>query len=143
MRALWAQDHASFAGELVSFVDVSSNPKPIRGRVPITVGGHTEAAASRAGRLGDGFFPAKGSPRRLGELFDVVRAEAVAAGRDPAQIELSASHSAFAGRDHGAMRAAVAELAALGVARAMVPAFVFARDPEASLALFAERVIAA
>ncbi len=143
LRELWAHDHAAFAGEFASFADVSCNPKPLRGHVPITVGGHTEAAAACAGRLGDGFFPAKGSPRRLGELFVVVRETAVAAGRDPHAIELSASHGALAGADHGAMRAAVDELAALGVARVMVPAFVFARQPEAAFALFAEQVIAA
>jgi probable F420-dependent oxidoreductase len=143
LRELWARDHAQFSGEFISFADVSSNPKPPRGHVPITVGGHSEAAAARAGRLGDGFFPAKGSPRRLGELFAIVRDTAVATGRDPDAIELSASHVAVASGDHGAIRAAVDELAALGVTRVIVPAFVFARDPEATFALFAERIIAA
>ena len=143
LRELWAHDHAAFAGEYVSFADVSCNPKPMLGHVPITVGGHSEAAARRAGRLGDGFFPAKGSLGRLAELFAVVRDAATAAGRDPDAIELSASHLALTGDDYGAIRAAVDELAALGVARVMVPAFVFARDPEATLALFAEHVISA
>lgn len=143
LRELWAHDHAAFAGAYASFADVSCNPKPVHGHVPITVGGHSEAAARRAGRLGDGFFPAKGSPGRLAELFAVVRDAATAAGRDPDAIELSASHLALTGNDYGAIRAAVDELAALGVARVMVPAFVFARDPEAALALFAEHVISA
>jgi probable F420-dependent oxidoreductase len=143
LRELWSRDHASFAGELIAFSDVSCNPKPAQARLPITVGGHSEAAAARAGRLGDGFFPAKGSPRRLAELFAVVRETAAGAARDPDAIELTASHVALAGDDHGAIRAAVDELASLGVGRVMVPAFAFARDPEATLALFAERVIAA
>jgi probable F420-dependent oxidoreductase, Rv2161c family len=57
MRALWASDGASFAGEFVNFDKVNCNPKPVAKSVPIVVGGHSEAAARRAGRLGDGFFP--------------------------------------------------------------------------------------
>lgn len=141
LRTLWSTDLAAHNGAFVSFAGVSSSPKPLRGQVPVTVGGHTEAAAARAGRLGDGFFPAKGSPTRLAELFAVVRDTALASGRDPEAIELTASHAAFAGRDTGAMRAAVDELASLGVSRAIVPAFRFASDPEATFAAFAEQVI--
>ena len=143
LEALWAGDHAAVHGDFVAFTDVSCNPKPVRGRVPITVGGHTAAAAARAGRLGDGFFPAKGSPARLAELFAVVRDTARLAGRDPAAIVLTASHPALLGEDYGAIGAAVDELAALGVSRVIVPAFRFARDPEATFASFAEHVIAA
>ncbi len=41
----------------------------------------------RAGRLGDGFFPAKSE--RLAELVDVMRASATKAGRDPDAIEIT------------------------------------------------------
>jgi probable F420-dependent oxidoreductase len=143
MRALWAADHASHDGPSASFHDVSCNPKPVHGSVPVTIGGHTEAAAARAGRLGDGFFPAKGSLRRLTELFDIVRASAVEAGRDPEAVVLSAAHPAFAGRDVAAMHEAAAALGALGVSRIVVPAFVFAREPERTFASFAEHVTGA
>ena len=83
MKALWAEDGATFSGEFVSFKEVSCNPKPI-GRVPIVVGGHSEAAAKRAGRLGDGFFPSIGSQVDTFPLFDVARRAAAEAGRDPA-----------------------------------------------------------
>src|SRR5262249_48803139 len=52
MRALWANDSASYAGEFVKFDQVNCNPKPVAKSVPITIGGHSEAAARRAGRLG-------------------------------------------------------------------------------------------
>jgi probable F420-dependent oxidoreductase len=45
MRALWAGDDASFAGEFVNFTGVSSNPKPVRGRVPIVIGGSATASS--------------------------------------------------------------------------------------------------
>ncbi len=54
MRALWASDHADHRGAFTSFTNVSSNPKPPSGEVRIVVGGHSKAAARRAGLLGHG-----------------------------------------------------------------------------------------
>ena len=87
MRALWATDDAGYAGEFVAFKGINCNPKPLHGSVPIIVGGSTEVAAKRAGRLGDGLFPSIGSQTDILPLFDVVRRAATAAGRDPAAIE--------------------------------------------------------
>ena len=56
--------------------------------MPIHVGGHSKAAARRAGRLGDGFFPARGRPE---ELVRLARETAEACGRDPGAIEVSLS----------------------------------------------------
>jgi probable F420-dependent oxidoreductase len=91
MRALWASDGASFAGEFVKFDKVSCNPKPVAKSVPIVVGGHSEAAARRAGRLGDGFFPSIGAQVDTMPLLDVVRRSAEQAGRDPAMVESPAA----------------------------------------------------
>ena len=88
MRALWRDDSASFAGEFVNFRRVSCNPKPVAGSVPIFVGGHSEAAARRAGRIGDGFFPSIGAQVDIMPLLDLVRRTAEAAGRDPKAIEI-------------------------------------------------------
>ena len=89
MRALWASDKAVFHGEFVSFDQLQMSPRPPSGSVPVIIGGHTEAAARRAGRIGDGFFPAKGSLEELPRLFDLARNAAAAAGRDPSALELS------------------------------------------------------
>ncbi|MCP5026031.1 MAG: LLM class F420-dependent oxidoreductase [Actinomycetia bacterium] len=89
MRALWAADPASYHGEFVNFDDAISLPRPDRGRVPVIVGGHSNAAAVRAGRLGDGFFPANADTNDLIRLRDVMRAAAVDHGRDPDAIEMT------------------------------------------------------
>ena len=88
MRALWSDDVAEYHGELVDFDPIYCRPQPVNGSVPIIVGGHSKAAARRAGRLGDGFFPARGAPT---ELFNLVRQTAREHGRDPDAIEFIAS----------------------------------------------------
>jgi alkanesulfonate monooxygenase SsuD/methylene tetrahydromethanopterin reductase-like flavin-dependent oxidoreductase (luciferase family) len=118
---------------------VSSNPKPAGGAVPIVVGGHTRAAARRAGRLGDGFFPGKGSMEELAQLIDVVRQTAADAGRDPSAIEMTAGHPGLFGDDPVG---AADELASIGVGRTILPAFRLYRGDVAEEAeRLAERII--
>jgi probable F420-dependent oxidoreductase len=89
LRALWKDGAASFEGKHFRFGPLHSNPKPVRRDVPIHVGGHSTAAARRAGRYGDGFFPTVMNPEKLKELFSTVRSEAQKAGRNPDAIEFS------------------------------------------------------
>ena len=89
LRALWKDGAASFEGKHFRFGPLHSNPKPVRRNVPIHVGGHSTAAARRAGRYGDGFFPTVMNPEKLKELFATVRSEAQKAGRNPDAIEFS------------------------------------------------------
>ena len=62
--------------------------------MPIHVGGHSPAAARRAGRYGDGFFPAIRDPAKLKELFGIVKEECGKRGRKFEDIELSCGGSA-------------------------------------------------
>jgi probable F420-dependent oxidoreductase len=89
MRPLWTEEEPSFEGEFVSYVRARCSPQPVQaGGVPIIVGGHSDAAARRAGRIGDGFFPVAG-PDRVAELVALVHASALEAGRDPSAIEIT------------------------------------------------------
>ena len=90
MRTLWREPVASFKGEFVNFERVVSEPKPVqRGGVPIVVGGHSKAAARRAGRFGDGFYPLGVSAEQLAKLREVMIESAHHHGRDPAAIRLT------------------------------------------------------
>lgn len=141
MRTLWAGDDASYGGEFVSFENVSSNPKPVGGTVPIVVGGHSAAAARRAGRLGDGFFPGKGSITELTEMVDIVRETAAEHDRDADAIEITAAHPGLFGDDPVG---AAQELASIGVSRTIAPAFMLlgSEGVEAKATEMAERIIA-
>lgn len=87
LREMWTTEETSFAGEFVNWERVMSFPKPHDGSPPVVVGGHSHAAARRAGRLGDGFFP--GRQEILGELIETMRTTAESAGRDPDAIEIT------------------------------------------------------
>jgi alkanesulfonate monooxygenase SsuD/methylene tetrahydromethanopterin reductase-like flavin-dependent oxidoreductase (luciferase family) len=110
MRELWSSDAPNFAGRYVSFKNAFMRPKPVNRTVPIIIGGHTEAAARRAGRLGDGFFPGRGLPM---ELIEVVRSTAREAGRDPAAVEITMGMPDDLSQ--------LTELAAAGVSRVLLP----------------------
>jgi len=122
MRALWAGPHAEFHGKFVDFAPVTCSPRPVRGSIPILVGGDTEAAIQRAVRLADGYFPGEGDAARLGALITRLRTAAERAGRDPRSIEINAMF----GVQMADPIAGVEQLAALGVGRVMIPAFFFA-----------------
>ena len=95
LRALWADQPrgASYHGEFFSFDDVMCYPKPVAGqRLPVHIGGHSRAAARRAGRLGDGFQPLSVTGPQLASLIALLRGEASSAGRDPAGLEVSLGH---------------------------------------------------
>ncbi len=95
MRSLWSPGAKSFDGKHFKWGEVESNPKPVQpGGVPIVVGGHTEIAAKRAARYGNGFFPAMVSEERFAELVAVMKAECEKLGRDPSEIELTTTFMA-------------------------------------------------
>jgi probable F420-dependent oxidoreductase len=90
LRLLWAggADGVSFAGEFFSFRDLTSFPKPAGGMLPIHVGGSSRAAARRAGRRGDGYFPGgRLSAAERSAQLELMRAAATEAGRDPGALE--------------------------------------------------------
>ncbi len=90
LRVLWSEPEPSFDGRFVSFEKAKSYPKPVSPNgVPIVIGGHSLGSARRAGRLGDGFFPALTTPEKLEPLISEMSAAANEAGRDPSAIEIT------------------------------------------------------
>jgi probable F420-dependent oxidoreductase len=124
LRALWSQSPARYEGPFVTFSDLHCEPRPPGGSIPVVIGGHSPAAARRAGRLGDGFFPAGVDVEKLESLIGEARRSAVVAGRDPDALEITS------GIDRGFFSdpvGAVHRHEDLGVSRLMLPPLSF--DP--------------
>lgn len=139
MRALWAEDQATVNDDFTSFANCVSLPKPTGRSVPIVVGGHSEPAARRAGRLGDGFFPGRGSHEEVAHLLEVMRAAADDAGRDADAIEITASGAGLFGPEPEAELEALTEL---GVDRAIIAPLAYdAASAEDAYAAWADKFI--
>ncbi|MBB5774905.1 TIGR03619 family F420-dependent LLM class oxidoreductase [Nonomuraea jabiensis] len=138
LRLLWEGDEkgVSFDGEFFGFDDATSYPKPYSGtRLPIHVGGSSRAAARRAGRRGDGYFPggALTSEERAIQ-WELARAAAAEAGRDPGALE----YTRWGSIDMSAER--VETFAAQGVTRIVVgPTSADPQHQRDEMSAFAER----
>ncbi len=96
MRILWRDEWATYHGKHVNFENVHMDTKPFHpDGVPILIGGSTDVAARRAGRLGDGWYPYVISPEDFGTGVATIREVAKAAGRDPGRIEITVWPASF------------------------------------------------
>jgi len=136
IRSLWQDEPQAFDGKFYRWGAVESHPKPVqRPGVPIIVGGHSAAAARRAARCGDGFFPGRGDLSTLQSLLSVLREECTRLGRDIAEIEITAG---TLGTDVDAVR----RFADLGVSRMIIAPPAFDLDGiRLGLERFAEQVM--
>jgi alkanesulfonate monooxygenase SsuD/methylene tetrahydromethanopterin reductase-like flavin-dependent oxidoreductase (luciferase family) len=80
LRRLLAGELVSFNGEFTGLDDTRILPTPSP-PIPLVVGGRSDAAARRAGRLGDGWIGVFNSPARYQAVVDLVEYEAAAAKR--------------------------------------------------------------
>jgi len=100
LRELFARSPARFEGRFTRFDGVSIEPRPAQpGGPPLWVGGRSEAALRRAGRLGDGWLPIWISAERYAAGLREVRRHAKATGRDPEGIVPAAVVPALVGDD--------------------------------------------
>jgi len=107
LRRLWTEDRVTFRGRHFTLEEVTVYPKPFR-PVPIFVGGRSEAALRRAGRLGDGYTGIWLTPERFGEAMERVGAFAQEAGRDPGAVEGGMQFWTSVAADRAAARELVA-----------------------------------
>lgn len=93
MRTLWCADGdvVEFHGEFHDLPPMDPEPRPVQRPIPILIGGHSDIALERAGRIGDGWIAAQMSPERVLEHWPRVLESAERNGRDPASLQLFTS----------------------------------------------------
>ena len=90
LRALWTQPVVTFHGRWHHIEEAGIKPLPVQQPIPIWIGGHSDAALKRAGRLGDGWLPQRPPDDEMRAQVERVRGYAQAAGRDPGKIGIEA-----------------------------------------------------
>lgn len=96
MRVLWTEDVATYHGKHVRFENVHMDARPANpAGVPILIGGSSEFAAKRAGRLGDGWYPYVISPEDFAKGVETIESSAKEAGRDASKVELTIWPASF------------------------------------------------
>src|SRR5438094_4531191 len=82
MRRCWEDDEVTFAGEFWKLDRITVLPKPLQRPFPLWIGGKSEAAMRRAGRMGDGWIPSFITPSRFAEGVKKTQAFAAEAKRE-------------------------------------------------------------
>jgi len=124
LRAYWTDAEVNLASAHYPTVSMAMEPKPPQGgRLPVWIGGGSEAAYRRVGRLGDGWLASRVTDAASARhAIDAIHRHAEAAGRDPGAIGLqsmvappprdAAGKTFYA--DHDQVVARVAALKAMG-----------------------------
>jgi probable F420-dependent oxidoreductase len=122
MKAIWTHEQAEYHGDCVDFDPLYMWPKPVQSpHPPIHVGGGFPGAARRALRYGDGWIPIGGRNDDIARQLPHFHEMARRAGRDPADLEVSAFGAA-------PEAAALERCREAGVARAVLALPSAARD---------------
>jgi F420-dependent oxidoreductase-like protein len=91
LRAMFTQEQASFTGEHFRVNDAYNNPKPLRGDIPILIGGSGERKTLRmVAQYGDGCNLFAADAERARHLLGVLEGHCERLGRDPAEITKTA-----------------------------------------------------
>jgi probable F420-dependent oxidoreductase len=86
LRRLWTEASVTHDGEFDTITGAGLAPPPVQRPIPVWIGGSSDAAYRRIGRLADGWFPQLRPGDDLAHALAVIAAAAEEAGRDPAAI---------------------------------------------------------
>ena len=96
---MWGKGAVSFEGRTASVVEAVSYPRPVRGRIPLIVGGAGEQRTLRiAARYADG-VNVIGDSDTVRHKRAVLDRHCEAAGRDPAEVEMTVLDVTLVGED--------------------------------------------
>jgi probable F420-dependent oxidoreductase len=86
LRRLWSENLVSFSGRFHNLKEVSIVPPPVQRPIPIWFGGSSDAAITRAARLGDGWMPIMTPDVQAEQKLGALREQLKSFGRDPAKF---------------------------------------------------------
>jgi alkanesulfonate monooxygenase SsuD/methylene tetrahydromethanopterin reductase-like flavin-dependent oxidoreductase (luciferase family) len=86
LKRVWSEDHVTYNGKYYQFDDVTMDPKPAH-KIPIIVGGRSEAATERTAKLGDGWVAIWLSPDKMKQRMALIDKQTTSFGREPSEIE--------------------------------------------------------
>jgi probable F420-dependent oxidoreductase len=86
LRRLWTETSISHTGSFDTVTGAGLAPLPVQRPIPIWIGGRSEPAFRRIGRLADGWFPRVAPGEALQRALEVIAAAARESGRDAASI---------------------------------------------------------
>jgi len=81
MRACWREERTSFHGRFFDFDAIGCFPKPVRGDIPIWMGGHAKSALRRIVALADGWHAAFPTAKGMEEGITLLKQECAAQAR--------------------------------------------------------------
>jgi len=88
LRRLWTEEVLTHKGEFDTVTAAGLAPLPVQRPIPVWIGGSSDPAYRRIGRLADGWFPQVAPGPDLDRARGIVAEAAEAAGRDPAAMGL-------------------------------------------------------
>ncbi|HEX3461078.1 MAG TPA: LLM class F420-dependent oxidoreductase [Acidimicrobiales bacterium] len=86
LRRLWTERSVTFDGTFEPVVGAGLAPLPIQRPIPVWLGGASDPAYRRIGRLADGWFPMVRPGESLDRARSIIAASAAESGRDAAAL---------------------------------------------------------
>ena len=130
VRAMFTSDEARFTGQHLRVEGAYNYPRPLRGDIPIMIGGSGERKTLRlVARYGDGCNLFAGDGEQVRHLLGVLEAHCADVGRDPAEITKTAMGRVLIAPTYEAAETKKRDLRARGVSQETIDSAI-AGDPD-------------
>jgi len=81
MSRLWEQEQVTFSGKYFAYTDASISPRPAQKKLPLWIGGSSEAAIRRTARIGTGWLAGIQTPAQVAPVVEAIAAASSELGR--------------------------------------------------------------
>jgi F420-dependent oxidoreductase-like protein len=118
---MWSENDGPFDGAFSQLAETLCRPRPVRGRIPILIGGGGERKTLRlVAQYADAANLLASDPETVGHKIDVLRRHCDEVGRDFGEIQLTIVTNGDPAKDPDAFVESMRAYAALGVTQAQV-----------------------